>query len=1380
MLSVNMIGQFTDNFGDGNFSSNPSWTGSDALFSINSSGQLQTISTVAGQAYLNTSFSNVNLDNKEWNLFVRQTFAGSDNNQSRVYLVSNGPVVSYTGNGSAGVQGYFLKFGEGGSSDAIKFFRDNGVDPPIEVATCTSGAISSSFSSRLRITRNNLGLWTIFVDYSGGNTFIQEASFNESTFLSSNNFGLICTYTVSNADNFFFDDFYFGDIIVDNTPPEISSVTATSTSSIDIVFNEPIEEGSAETLSNYLLNGVQNPTSAQLSSTNNALVSLTFSPSFLANTTQILEISNVADINANSIIPTNFEFSFFVPATPSFRSVVFNEVLADPTPSIGLPEFEFVEIFNPTSETFNLSNWQFVNSTTAKVLPNLNMAPGQFYVLCDASAAANFQNAIPITSLAALTNSGDSLTLIDNSGNIIDILVYSDDWFDTPEKLNGGWTLEQINPSFPCSSSSNWQESQNSDGGTPSVVNSVFNSTPDTTPPTITSSSVTNSSLIQINFSETMSSDDPGSFVVTANPNIDVSSIIWNDDFTSLFIQLVTPLQTGTSYSLVINGPNDCSGNSNSPYNIEVLIGFMPEPGDLIINEILADPDPPVSGAIQLAEFIEIYNKSNKILDLTGLKVNSGTIIGSPILQPDSYIVLTSTSNIDFFNSISNSIAVTSFPGLTNTGTTIVLSHPSSGTLDIVSYEISWYNDEEKEDGGYSLELINPDFPCPSSSNWAASISATGNTPGTVNSVFNNTVDSTAPFVQSIEGESPTSLLVIFNETMNNTLPDGNDFLINPSLDIANSLWLPESNAIQFFLNENWEPGINYEISLANFSDCSGNTLNDTTIQFIQGFQPEAGDLIISEIMAAPSQTINVYRAEFFEIYNRSNKLIDLSQVTINDQSLGNSYALASGEYITIADDGAETILNNISDILFMPSFPSLSNTGDTIFISHPDAGILDLVGYTDEWYKDVSKDAGGWSLELINPNDPCSTADNWKASLAAAGATPSTPNSVLDLTPDTSGPILLSVYSGLFGPVSLVFNEPVTDETLSTFSWQVNGQSSTPNFIEFGNSDRTIIRVGVPMIISGQVYTFTIDQVADCWGNVSQNISGWYAGPESPSPGDLIINEVLSNPYEEGFDFVEIYNRSNKIISLSSWLMATEDNGVIEGAEIITDFGYNLRPDEYLVLTENGSELPGFYPFTQSDRILKVEDLPSYNNSSGIVILQLPTGEVSDRFEYEESMHFPLIEDLDGVSLERIDPNRPASDATNWSSAAASQGYATPGYQNSQALAAVFGDDDITISPEIFSPDNDGFNDVVTITYQNLDPTLIANIYIYDAAGRPVKHLTKSELLGVNGAISWNGTNEDNLISSVGVYIVYFEVFSSNGNTSRFKKTVVLAQRLD
>ena len=73
-------------------------------------------------------------------------------------------------------------------------------------------------------------------------------------------------------------------------------------------------------------------------------------------------------------------------------------------------------------------------------------------------------------------------------------------------------------------------------------------------------------------------------------------------------------------------------------------------------------------------------------------------------------------------------------------------------------------------------------------------------------------------------------------------------------------------------------------------------------------------------------------------------------------------------------------------------------------------------------------------------------------------------------------------------------------------------------------------------------------------------------------------------------------------------------------------------------------------------------------------------------------------------MSLERVNPNRPSNERSNWHSAAASVGYATPAYKNSQYSDDLY-TDEITIEPAYFSPDNDGFQDLLDICFNFKNP---------------------------------------------------------------------------
>ncbi|MCK6650003.1 MAG: lamin tail domain-containing protein, partial [Bacteroidia bacterium] len=159
--------------------------------------------------------------------------------------------------------------------------------------------------------------------------------------------------------------------------------------------------------------------------------------------------------------------------------------------------------------------------------------------------------------------------------------------------------------------------------------------------------------------------------------------------------------------------------------------------------------------------------------------------------------------------------------------------------------------------------------------------------------------------------------------------------------------------------------------------------------------------------------------------------------------------------------------------------------------------------------------------------------------------------------------------------------------------------------------------------------------------------------------------------------------------------------------------------------------------------------------------------------------MHFALLNSTKGVSLERIDFNRETNDRTNWHSASKDVGDATPAYKNSQYTDAGETESAIEITPEIFSPDEDGYNDVVNINYHFDQPGFVANVSIYDSKGRLNRYLIRNELLGTKGTFSWDGITEEKEKARIGIYIVFFEVFHSDGTVKKYKKTCVLGGKL-
>ena len=166
------------------------------------------------------------------------------------------------------------------------------------------------------------------------------------------------------------------------------------------------------------------------------------------------------------------------------------------------------------------------------------------------------------------------------------------------------------------------------------------------------------------------------------------------------------------------------------------------------------------------------------------------------------------------------------------------------------------------------------------------------------------------------------------------------------------------------------------------------------------------------------------------------------------------------------------------------------------------------------------------------------------------------------------------------------------------------------------------------------------------------------------------------------------------------------------------------------------------------------------------------------DRFDYNADFHSPLLRDVEGVSLERINFNGSSNDPNNWFSSSSTNNYATPGYANSQARLGEAKELIIHIDPPSFSPDLAGISDFTTIAYQFDEPGNVINITIFDSNGNVVKRLTENKLVGLSPSFTWDGTRDNGGRARIGYYMVLTEIISSEGKVSYIKDKVAIGTR--
>lgn len=638
-------------------------------------------------------------------------------------------------------------------------------------------------------------------------------------------------------------------------------------------------------------------------------------------------------------------------------------------------------------------------------------------------------------------------------------------------------------------------------------------------------------------------------------------------------------------------------------------------------------------------------------------------------------------------------------------------------------------------------------------------------------------VDTQAPTVSSTSVINATNVDLLFNEAIDQTTGETvSNYVINPVNTVVSATRDASNFAlIHLSLQTPLVNGASNEVTISNVEDISGNSVvHNAIFTFLQAQTPAKGDVIINEFMSDPSPVLGLPEYEFVEIYNRSNKIFNLNGWKIGDNAsdgtIGNAW-LIPGEYKILC---GSTVIDSFLNSVSVTSFPSLNNAGDDIVLKDNNGLILDKITYTDLWFQDEIKKDGGYSIELINPNDPCSDETNWKASNAVLGGTPSLQNSIYDVTLDTQAPTFKTLLATAPNLLEVTYSEGLDSLSLVNSLIDFNPNLTITNTALTESFPKSVIYTFQENLVGSQIYQITMSNVADCWANAT-NLSGTFVLPETPIVGDLVVNEILFNPFTSGYDFVEIRNNSAKWVDLFNLQIGDFDNDTISNLKTITEH-FILKQGEYAVLTSDSLSQLQVYPFAIPGRFIQMS-LPSFNNDSGTVYL-VNNQLVLDKVSYLEDWHFQLLDDFDGKSLEKIDPNGSSNDANNWHTAAEAVGFATPGSQNSQySIGQESGT--ITLTSETFSPDNDGIEDVMQFNYQMQEAGMIGTIRIYDDRGRIIKELVKSELLGVEGSFNWDGLTEKNQKASIGTYILYFEAFNSQGEIYTTRKTFVLAGKL-
>lgn len=856
---------------------------------------------------------------------------------------------------------------------------------------------------------------------------------------------------------------------IDRQPPQVLSLSVESATEILLTFNERLAAGSATATNHYTLEGSNlQPVSASLQSDQSSVL-LRWEVPFLDGASNTLLVDRVQDLQGNRMQSQSVDFTFRAPYLAQYRDIVINEIMANEDAALGLPDFEYVELYNASSEAINLRGYTWSDRSRTVTLRAHIMEPGAYLILCPAAAESAFStygHSMGLSPWTTLVNSGDRLSLRNPAGELVDQVEYTDAWYRDNAKRGGGWSIEQISPEVSCVYPLNWIASISPGGGTPGAVNSVFVPFQSLSAPTLLSARVLGTDTIDLVFDRPMSEESLSTQVFRADGLIIKNIQFGQTGRHSIQLILDESVILGRSYFLFYNdGLKDCSGIAMPAGILEFGRGAQAAWNDLIVTEIMANPVP--SRGLPESEYIEIYNRSSRVIDLAGMRLadnNSSTSIPGGLINPGEYVILCPNSQLSNFQSRGHAIGLSNWPGFNIRSDEVKLIGSSGDLVFFLSYTDAWYRSDEKRTGGNSLEMISLLDYCEEGSNWAGSNASSGGTPGSINSVNQNLAPRRGPSLLSAVAIADTLLELRFDQRVDILSLHPSQFAISPQLAIASlEPVAPAYKRLRLTLNTKMQVGVLYEIELGNMAGCNGNLIEQSarSAKFALPQSHQKGDIILNEVLF----NARVGSEKFVELYNNSDKYINLKAWQLANANANSARLIINDDYILLPRDFV-VITNSPGSVIAeypaakadkfiamaagLPSYPIREGT---VVLLDPASEEQERLAYNENMHNSLLRDKRGVSLEKVKFDGPVNEAVNWQSASSTVNfATPGYMNSQAREGAEQVG--TLTIDPQVFAPD----NTGMQDFTTINYAFEENGNlGSIYIYDSYGRKIKTI-----------------------------------------------------------------------------------------------------------------------------------------------------------------------------------------------------------------------------------------------------------------------------------------------------------------------------------
>ncbi len=1364
------FGQVSEGFSDGEVLYHPVWVGDTARFRVNQAKQLQS-TTINRSDTAHLSTINKNILNTTWEFYTQLNIDPSSSNQIRIYLASDNV------NPDSSSNSYFIQIGETGASDSYDLYKKSGktiqklIDGPPR-ARLKADTLKVWFMAIHRVD----GYWELLSRTDTLSNWQMEGSCFDRFMLKCNFFSISIKHTSTRSDKFIVDDIHVYLHEHDTSAPEYVEMEVHDDSIISILFSEELDTTQLFRTNQYALNQNIQPKKVLINSQNTQLLDIIFKNS-IPNGRVTIKIPIISDLLGNRTdSPQQFQINYTGIPDNNTYDIIFSELMIDPSPNVNLPEIEYIELYNSTQTPINIFQWEFVNGNTNIKLPNYTIPNNQFIILCkqsDTSLLKAYGNVIGLSTWPALTNTAGNLKLINHRKKIIDEVNYNSSWYKNDSKAQGGFSLEIVTDQKQCGGFYQYEVTNNNNGGTPGSRNSLWGKG-NNNEFYVQHIEFLNDSSIYIKFSQC-----PDTSVSKLHQNYWLKNInaypirhqFINERYDELILTYGVKFKNKKNYQINLLNLVTCHGFSLDEKLFNKIFITNDDTSLLKINELYVDAYP--SNGLPEIEYIELYNTTSNAVDLSGytIVISTGKFILPKIsLRGHEYIIICSSNDSIIMKTYGKCIGLNSFPNLSNTSSTITLYNKAGRLIDRVSYKNSWYRDSNKSVGGWSLELIDPYHNCSSTNRWIASSNNVGGTPGKVNSVavFNQHLFNLS--VKYFQNINNTSLKIRFNKPINGELINPAQFyLVGPKM----KLFFPSQVIVDSPYYENVSLSFPTKLNVGFYrlvcQDIPSCRRLDTTVYYSfyvtdEGKDP-SDEISITEIMIDPTPSRGLPDAEYVELYNASS--IDLFETYIYLTNHKDTIPIkinfwSKKSYILLCEQMKRILFKDNINAYGVVNFISIANEYGKISILNSRKESIDSVSYSTSIFP-KEKAEGGYSLCRMN-NISCAGNIAWQASSDSLGGSPGIENTYIDINSIYPLKLLSISFQPNHKAALLSFNQ--SSENLVMLS--ISDEKGTPLKANLLSEENIIVHLREE--VQEGAFQYLTLHLENCLGQ-QLDTSIFIYNNHVPKEGELLINEILFNPYPNSADFIELYNHSKYTIDLKNIrLFDGKTKLILADIWKSTDEGRYLKPQEFIVFSTNKEDIIANYYVQHKDKIIELSTMPSLTDLSGKISIENSEGTSVDYFEYNSKYHLSWLENLEGRSLERIRYEEATNQSSNWGSATDAVGKASPTYKNSQYTdSLVTKSKTFWLSADVLLFSRSAADQKIELNYNGIMESSILNVKLYNLSGMFISEIVHGKIIKNEGLITWDLSVDAKLIDP-NTYVFVIETRTESGKVQSYR----------